>query len=338
MASGLGIVRVDTSDLAKSTLEVPVTGGLYGLASLATDCNINKLYAFSASRGGPTDVIEIDLVNKRVVGTVCTLPFEVYDAASDTEAGGFLGIELNSIDFRPMCDHTTFGEIIITPEPSLTPYSYSLDGGTPTQNPRLANVSPGRHTLSITSPGGCRMDTTVQVPVYNATWPAIKSFKEDVSCIKGGSVWFTMPINDPGYWIGFNNDTFSINHPFEGLRKGDYTFKFYDQFNCLVDSQQMHLSQVSNCDTLYFPNAFTPNNDGKNDVFRPGQNFLIQSYVLSVYNRWGQVVFQTADITKGWTGRQGGKEAPVGVYIWTCTYTIADRDKKSTKGTLVLIR
>jgi hypothetical protein len=44
----------------------------------------------------------------------------VLDAASDTEAGGFLGIEINKIDVRPMCDHTTSGEVIIVPEPTLT--------------------------------------------------------------------------------------------------------------------------------------------------------------------------------------------------------------------------
>jgi gliding motility-associated-like protein len=338
MAAGLGIVRVDTSDVTKSTLEVPVIGGLYGLASLSTDCNQNKLYAFSAARGGPTDVIEIDLVNKREAGVVCTIPGEVFDAASDTEAGGFLGIEINRIDISSMCDKTSFGQIVVVPEPTLTRYSYSLDGGTPSQKPRFANVSPGSHTITITTPGGCRLDTTVHVPVYNVSWPAIKGFKEDVSCIEGGKVWFTMPVNDPGYWIDFNKDTFSIRHSFEGLRKGDYAFKIHDQFNCLVDSQQMHLLQLSTCDTLYFPNAFTPNSDGRNDVFRASQNFFIQSYALTVYNRWGQMLFQTDDITKGWTGRQGSREAPMGVYIWTCTYNVANGTKKLAKGTVVLIR
>ena len=338
MASGPGIVRIDTSDLAKSTLVVPTSGALFGLASLATDCHINKLYAFSVSGGGSTDVLEIDLVNKQVVGVACTLPYVVLDAASDTEAGGFLGIEINKIDVRPMCDHTTSGEVIIVPEPTLTRYSYSLDGGTPTQNPRFPNVSPGIHALSVTTPGGCRLDTTVHVPVYNASWPTISGFKQDVSCIEGGKVWFTMPVNDPGYWIDFNNDTFSIRHPFKGLQKGDYTFKIHDQFNCLIDSQQMHLSQVVTCDTLYFPNAFTPNGDGRNDIFRASHNFSIQSYSISIYNRWGQMVFQTNDLTKGWTGTQGGKEAPSDVYVWKCTYTTASGQKKAAKGTVVLIR
>jgi gliding motility-associated-like protein len=338
MASGPGIVRIDTSDLANSTLEVPISGDLFGLASLATDCRINKLYAFSASGEGTTDVLEIDLVNKQVVGVACKLPYVVLDAASDTEAGGFLGIEINKIDVRPMCDSTTFGNVTIVPEPTLTRYSYSLDGGAPTQDPRFPSVSPGLHALTITTPGGCRLDTTVHVPIFNASWPVIRGFKQDVNCIEGGKVWFTMPVDDPGYWIDFNNDTFSISHSFNGLREGDYIFKIYDQFNCLIASQQMHLAQIATCDTLYFPNAFTPNGDGKNDIFRASQSFLLQSYTMSIYNRWGQLVFQTNDLTKGWTGTQGGKEAPGDVYVWNCTYTISSGQKKAAKGTVVLIR
>jgi hypothetical protein len=50
------------------------------------------------------------------------------------------------------------------------------------------------------------------------------------------------------------------------------------------------------------------------------------------------MVFQTNDLTKGWTGTQGGKEAPSDVYAWTCTYTTASGQKKAAKGTVVLIR
>jgi hypothetical protein len=50
------------------------------------------------------------------------------------------------------------------------------------------------------------------------------------------------------------------------------------------------------------------------------------------------MLFQTDDITKGWTGRQGSREAPMGVYIWTCTYNVVNGTKKLAKGTVVLMR
>lgn len=338
MASTQGIVLVDTSDVSKSSLEIPMSGALYGLASLSTDCNANKIFAFSSARNNSTDVIELDMVNKKEAGVVCTLPFEVLDAASDVENGSFLGIQLNSIETRPLCDKPPLGEIKIFAEPSMTSYFYSFDGSPATEVGIFTAVRPGTHSLRVTTPGGCVKDTILHVPFYNSSWPKVEGFKEDVSCEKGGRVWFTMPANDPGYWIGFDKDTFAMKHIFSGLRQGAYAFKIYDQFNCPVDSMKMQLSQDAVCDTIYFPNAFTPNGDNKNDVFRGGQNFSIASYSLTVYDRWGQLVYKTNDLSKGWNGKRDGKDQPIGVYVWTSTYTTSGGKTKTQKGTVALLR
>src|SRR5439155_16985702 len=60
---------------------------------------------------------------------------------------------------------------------------------------------------------------------------------------------------------------------------------------------------------LYMPNAFTPDGDGKNDIFRipAGTTILLENF--SIYNRWGQLVFHTNDATKGWNGTINSKKA-----------------------------
>ena len=88
---------------------------------------------------------------------------------------------------------------------------------------------------------------------------------------------------------------------------------------------------------LYMPNAFTPNGDNVNDIYRipPGSYFNL--YEFSIYDRWGQKVFTTSDITKGWDGTLKGLKSPTGSY----TYLIRGADDKSSikeKGTLTLIR
>jgi gliding motility-associated-like protein len=88
---------------------------------------------------------------------------------------------------------------------------------------------------------------------------------------------------------------------------------------------------------LFLPNAFTPNNDGLNDVFRipPDINFALDE--LSIYNRWGTQVFSTNDINKGWNGKYKGQDCEAGTYI----YNIQGSDQKgrvSLKGIIVLIR
>ena len=67
--------------------------------------------------------------------------------------------------------------------------------------------------------------------------------------------------------------------------------------------------------TLFAPNCFTPNGDGVNDYFiTPNHN--IKSYDISIYNRWGQLLFNSQDPLKGWDGKFGGSIVPDGVYIY----------------------
>ncbi len=88
---------------------------------------------------------------------------------------------------------------------------------------------------------------------------------------------------------------------------------------------------------IYFPNAFTPNGDGHNDLFRPVLSGHPVSYHLSIYNRWGQRIFDTTDPHKGWDGRIGGRAQDTGTYVWSCNYQFAGDKKMSRKGTITLV-
>jgi gliding motility-associated-like protein len=89
--------------------------------------------------------------------------------------------------------------------------------------------------------------------------------------------------------------------------------------------------------TPYFPSAFTPNNDGKNDLFKILNAYNLQQYELVIYNRWGQKIFQTKDPSIGWDGVFGGRSQNAGIYVW---YSNFKRNGMQTnlKGTLILIR
>jgi gliding motility-associated-like protein len=89
---------------------------------------------------------------------------------------------------------------------------------------------------------------------------------------------------------------------------------------------------------LYMPNAFTPNNDGLNEVFRVKDPSFIQAFSMVIYNRWGEVVFKTDDPHKGWDGKYKGLQQPEGNYIWQISLTTKDGEKVSAYGSVVLIR
>lgn len=94
---------------------------------------------------------------------------------------------------------------------------------------------------------------------------------------------------------------------------------------------------------LSFPNAFSPNGDGINDVFLPvGIEQTLFAYQLLIFNRWGQLIFESDDYYQGWDGNFMGKIAPVGVYIYRVDYSTGLPDfgieDYSASGILTLLK
>lgn len=76
-----------------------------------------------------------------------------------------------------------------------------------------------------------------------------------------------------------------------------------------------------------FPNAFTPDGDGMNDIFRPEVFCNVSDYHLEVFSRWGKKVFETVDPAEGWNGRTDGQPLPVDVYAWQLSYTFKQKGR-----------
>lgn len=87
---------------------------------------------------------------------------------------------------------------------------------------------------------------------------------------------------------------------------------------------------------LYMPNAFRP--DGTNSEFKPvTTGFGGSDYLFQIYNRWGQLIFETTDPSKGWDGTYNGKRSPQGTYIYRLIHNTVFNEPKSQEGTVTLI-
>jgi gliding motility-associated-like protein len=87
------------------------------------------------------------------------------------------------------------------------------------------------------------------------------------------------------------------------------------------------------------PSAFTPNGDGINDYLYPLNAYNADNLEFRVFNRYGQMVFETTDWTKKWDGTVSGHAEPAGTFVWTLKYTDRDTGKNIfQKGTTILIR
>ena len=89
---------------------------------------------------------------------------------------------------------------------------------------------------------------------------------------------------------------------------------------------------------IFVPTAFTPNNDGKNDVIRPIAVGIQKINYFSIYNRWGQMVYTTTVNRAGWDGRVGGTLQNSGVFVWMVSAINYAGKPVFLKGTVALIR
>lgn len=103
-------------------------------------------------------------------------------------------------------------------------------------------------------------------------------------------------------------------------------------------AENLFVNVVECPEKVYFPNAFSPNNDGINDTFKPAIEGRITDYRLSIYNRYGQLIYRTTYAHEGWDGRFKGVDQPNGAYVWTCEYAFRKKTKTVLKGTVILLK
>ena len=109
-----------------------------------------------------------------------------------------------------------------------------------------------------------------------------------------------------------------------------------NRFNCRATDSV--LVDARPCCDVYFPSAFTPNNDGRNDVFRPITTGTHEISAFRVQNRWGQTVFTTGNEQQGWDGSFNGKPQDIGTYFFFMKYKCSNGEFYEKKGEVMLVR
>ncbi|MGB8194821.1 MAG: gliding motility-associated C-terminal domain-containing protein, partial [Chitinophagaceae bacterium] len=105
-----------------------------------------------------------------------------------------------------------------------------------------------------------------------------------------------------------------------------------------VSREYINVKQKFCRNTIDFPNAFTPNNDRRNETYKPVVRGVITKYKLTIYNRWGQRVFETTEPSRSWNGTLAGRPQDSGSFVWYCEYQFTGEPVNVAKGVLMLIR
>ena len=108
--------------------------------------------------------------------------------------------------------------------------------------------------------------------------------------------------------------------------------------NACIGSDTMKIIYLGS-DKFVFSNAFSPNNDGLNDFFKPIDAACVTEFEMTIFDRWGQQTFQTHNVYgDGWNGKYNGRPAPVGVYYYIINYKNASGESKKQSGSITLLR
>jgi gliding motility-associated-like protein len=115
-----------------------------------------------------------------------------------------------------------------------------------------------------------------------------------------------------------------------------YSVKATDEFGCIW--YQNFIITVQEClSQIWFPTAFTPNDDALNDNFGPVVDGKLELFTFKIYNRWGELIFASDNPFHKWDGKFKGLVAPSGVYVWVCNYRFRHESAQIKKGTVTLV-
>jgi gliding motility-associated-like protein len=167
----------------------------------------------------------------------------------------------------------------------------------------------------------------------------LQKFSDTLICY-GEKLNYTIAIKD-GIWM--INDLIQKGNSYHFDTIGHYFIKAENK--CLKDSFYFQLlkDSCSKIETI-FPNVYSPNGDILNDIFRPtiiGDYLKIKEYNFKVYNRWGELIYETSMLQNGWDGTYSSQPCQIGTYFWICNYKLNELGESKSyqlNGQVSLVR
>lgn len=229
-----------------------------------------------------------------------------------------------------LCNKDT---LVLTATPGLSGYTWPVNYHLQTLTSNTVKVYPDIDTAYVvqaTSTRGCLATDTVRINVLDTPRQFLPA--DTAVCLGGSAILQSnTPFNSYQWSTGETGSFITVN------KQGVYTLAVTDDNGC--KGEAFTRVALKDCATyVYIPTGFTPDNNGKNDVFKPVVSGNLAGYYFAVYNRWGQCVFATSNPQYGWNGTFKNALQPIGTYTWYCRYRFEAGKEQTEKGTVVLIR
>jgi gliding motility-associated-like protein len=212
-------------------------------------------------------------------------------------------------------------------------YSYLWSNGQ--TSPSATGLNAGSHTVTVSDANGCKASQTVKIAAITST-PSINLSVSSTVIVAGDQAQLTA--SGGGTYDWFMSPDLSCNscpNPIASpLKTTSYCVQVSDINGC--EAKDCITIEVESA--VYVPNAFTPNEDGLNDIFKPIiEN--VHDYELLIFDRWGEQLFKTSNTEEGWDGSYRQKACKSDVYVYKIMYT-DDFKKKSYEqfGKVTLVK
>ena len=229
------------------------------------------------------------------------------------------------------------------------------DGITSTAiNPIHTYTRPGRYNvvLSVTNPDGCLATSNADYVVEVLPSPMVNIQASQLSAALNEAIFtFFDDFSDANSWIwkfgnGIKSQETNPTIKYDDVGSYEVSLRKENQFGCL-DSAFIRVQVSPNYDVI-LPNAFTPNpngsnggfynpNDLNNNVFHPFVEFTT-SFEMLIFNRWGELIFESKDVNIGWDGYYKGELCQADVYIYKLNIAFEDGSRISKVGDITLLR
>ena len=275
--------------------------------------------------GGCDSIRTLNLVVKAAAVTKTIINIAVCSGqsyAGYTKAGTYVDVFKGTNS----CDSIRTLNLVVNPVVRRTNTVQICKGDTYFAGGKMQTNS-GSYVDTFKTTAGC--DSIVTSVLTVNPLPANFLPLDTIVCI-GQTLPITLSYPTTTWNDGTVGNSYTISQP------GAYSAQVVDKNGCKGgDTVQV---QFTKCIPIQIPDAFTPNRDGKNDTFKPLIGSPITNYRMQIWNRWGQLIFETRRHTEGWNGTWQGEQQQNGVYVYFFSFTDPDGVDIMRKGTLVLIR
>jgi len=210
-------------------------------------------------------------------------------------------------------------------------------------NPSVIVTPSSNTTYSVTGINGPDCSSTASISITVNPSPNVSIYKQDESCIdaEDGMVWIVFndnPLMDYDIYINSNP---VLNDTIYNLAPGEYTLNVIYENNCSKTFNFILNPGTEDCyiTHIYVPNVFSPDNIGNADneylkVYGKG----IKTIDFGIFDRWGNEVFHTQDISVGWDGTYKGQPALAGDYTYILVVNFLNGKRETLSGHILLIR